>query len=137
MFAIFVANISCNISLFTKCPKIKTLFGFPLELNTNSQAILKSRRFRMHSKYFIEMLDRALGMVEAKQVEEKMKELGKLHIEFGVKPSYFPMMGEALIYALKQTLGSEWNPLLAQAWEDVYGKLSSQIIAAMNEKREG
>jgi hemoglobin-like flavoprotein len=118
-------------TLFQKCPETKTLFGFPIDLDTCSESILKSRRFKIHSMYFIEMLDKALGMVEAKQVEQNMKELGQLHNSYGVKVEYFPIMGEALFTMLQQTLKEDWNEELKLAWGSVYGKLSSQMISAM------
>ena len=47
--------------LFRKCPEAKTLFGFPIELDTDSDIMKRSRRFQMHARYFIEMLDKALN----------------------------------------------------------------------------
>ena len=71
--------------MFRKCPESKALFGFPIDMDVESSAILKSRRFKTHAKYFVEMLDRALGMVKAKQLEENLKDLGELHAAFGGK----------------------------------------------------
>jgi nitric oxide dioxygenase len=89
----------------------------------------------MHAKYFIEMLNKALTMVEAKSVEENMKQLGAMHVEYGVKPEFFPIMGEALFYALSQTLKDDWNDDLKEAWCMLYDSLSSQMIKAMKEKK--
>lgn len=122
--------------LFQKCPETKTLFGFPLELDTDSDTILQSRRFKMHSKYFISMLDKALGMVEAKQMEENMKSLGAMHADFGVKENYFGVMKQSLFYTLEKTLGEEWNPSLQLAWSALYERLSTQMIAAMRDAKK-
>jgi hemoglobin-like flavoprotein len=120
--------------LFRKCPEAKALFGFPLDLDTDCDIMMKSRRFQMHAKYFIEMLDKALAMVETKQMEQNMKELGELHVSFGVKESYFPIMGDALLHALSETLPEEnWNPDIKAAWHDVYDRLSSSMISAMKQ----
>lgn len=118
--------------LFTMCPETKSLFGFPIDMDMTSETMLASRRFKIHSKYFIEMLDKALGMVEAKQMQENMKSLGAMHSEYGVKPEYFPLMGEALFETLKTMLEDDWSPELQTAWADVYGRLSSQMTAAMS-----
>lgn len=114
--------------LFTMCPETKTLFGFPADMDMEHTS---SRRFKIHAKYFIEMLDKALGMVESKQMEENMKSLGKMHAEYGVKTDYFPIMGEALFYALKSLLADEWNTELQTNWADVYGRLSNQMVSAI------
>ena len=119
--------------LFTLCPETKTLFGFPIDLDMDSQIMLNGRRFRTHSKHFIAMLDRALGMVEAKQMEANLKELGDLHAEYGVKVEFFETMGEALFDTLKAILEEDWSKELHGAWQDVYGRMSSQMISAINQ----
>lgn len=121
--------------LFRKCPETKTLFGFPIDMDVESDKMINSRRFIMHAKYFVEMLDKALSFVEAKSVEENMKRLGAMHVDYGVKPEFFPIMGEALFYSLEKILRNEWNDGLKDAWRDVYQRLSSQMIAAMKEKK--
>ncbi|CAB9520150.1 symbiotic hemoglobin [Seminavis robusta] len=117
--------------MFRQCPESKTLFGFPIDMDIDSDAILRSRRFKTHSKYFIEMLDRALKMVKAQEMDQHMKQLGELHAEFGVKPEFFPIMGDALFMTLKTLLEEDWNDDLKGAWGDFYGRLSSQMIAAI------
>jgi hemoglobin-like flavoprotein len=132
-----VAGVKLFQYLFRKCPEAKSLFGFPIDLDMDSEVMLKSRRFKMHAKYFIEMLDKALGMVEAKQMEDNMKELGELHVSFGVKASYFPIMGEALLFALEDTLPpSHWNDDIKAQWNDVYDRLSSSMISAMKRSQQ-
>jgi hemoglobin-like flavoprotein len=116
---------------FRKCPEAKQLFGFPADLDVDSEIMINSRRFKMHSKYFIEMLDQAMSMVEAQSVEENMRRLGELHNDYGVKPEFFPIMGDALFYTLQSTLKSDWNDGLRDAWVDQYEKLSSLMISAM------
>lgn len=98
----------------------------------DSSVMLHSRRFQMHSKYFIEMLDKALGMVEAKGVEENMKILGQLHYNYGVKEEFFPVMGDALFHALEVTVpAGSWNEDVKAAWGNVYDGLSSAMISSM------
>ena len=122
--------------LFRRCPEAKQLFGFPIDLDVDSETMINSRRFTMHAKYFIEMLDRALSMVEAKCVEENMKQLGALHATYGVKPEFFPIMGDALFYTLEETLpAGTWNDTLRFAWKNLFEKLSAQMILAMKESK--
>ena len=125
------AGVTLFQSFFQKCPEAKQLFGFPADLDVDSEALLTSRRFTMHAKYFIEMLDKALSMVETKSVEENMKQLGALHNAYGVKPEFFPMMGDALFHTLRTHLRGSWNDGLQDAWADQYGSLSTQMISAM------
>lgn len=131
-----IAGTKLFRELFRKCPETKILFGFPVDLDMDSDMMMKSRRFQTHAKYFIEMLDKALCMVEAKQLDENMRSLGELHNGYGVKPEFFPVMGVALIAALKDTLGADWNQDIEAAWGDVYEQLSSSMVAAMKKASE-
>lgn len=118
-------------SFFTKCPESKTFFGFPSDMDPKSDSLLNSRRFKMHASYFIEMLDTALKMVSQHHLEDNIKRLGEIHAEYRVKEEFFPVMGEALMEALKETLQKAWTRELESAWVEVYKKLSSEIIRAM------
>ena len=79
------------------------------------------------------MLDRALDMLESKQLEENMKNLGALHVSYGVKEDYFPIMGEALIHTLKKIHAQDFNPAIKTSWMHVYDNMSRQMIQAMRE----
>lgn len=49
-----------------------------------------------------------------------LKTLADRHVGYGVRPEDYTPVGNALLYALKQGLGSEFTPELRQAWIDVY-----------------
>jgi hemoglobin-like flavoprotein len=78
------------------------------------------------------MLDKALEMVRMEQLDENMGRLGKMHVTYGVKAEYFPMMGEALFHMLKELLKDDFDDASEGAWAIVYARLSKQMVAAMN-----
>ncbi len=55
--------------------------------------------------------------------------LAKRHVDYGVKPDDYTVVGEALLWTLEQGLGAGWTPETAQAWQDAYGVLSGFMIA--------
>ena len=126
-----VAGVILFRRLFAVCPESKVLFGFSADMDTNCDGVLSSRRFLTHAAYFIEMLDKALGMVEAKEIGNEMKRLGEMHVQFGVKEEYFGLMGDCLFLTLEEVLSSSWNSHAEEAWRVVYGRLASQMIEAM------
>lgn len=125
-----VAGTMLFQQLFKNCPEAKTLFGYPLDMAIDAQ-LLKNNRFQAHAAYFMDMLDKALTMIETKSLEENMKRLGQMHVEYGVQEEFFPIMGDALMYALKNTLKKDWSDQLEESWMTVYGTLSSQMLSAM------
>lgn len=46
-------------------------------------------------------------------------------------------MGEALFLTLQKTLKDDWNTEVKSAWQDVYSRLSTQMIAAINASKKG
>ena len=104
-------------------------------MDTDSPKLMESRRFKLHAKHFVEMLDKTLEMLESEQLEENMKSLGALHVAYGVKEEYFPVMGEALIFTLKKCLPGEFNPAIKTAWAVVYHRMSHQMIMAIKQAK--
>ena len=79
------------------------------------------------------MIDKALGMLgpDIELLTEILLELGQKHVNYGVKPEYFPSMGRALIFAIQEQLGEdEFNAEIKDSWVEVYGALSYDMIRA-------
>jgi hemoglobin-like flavoprotein len=93
---------------------------------------LKSQRFIKHAKYFIQMIDKALGMLgpDIEILTEILLELGEKHVKYGVKPEYFPSMGRALIDTVGEELGDFFTDDVKADWVEVYGALSYDMIRA-------
>jgi hemoglobin-like flavoprotein len=112
-------------------PEAKSIFGF--RDNQSDDQLIKSRRFLKHAAYFIQMIDKALGMLgpDIELLTEILLELGKKHVVYGVKPEYFPSMGRALIFAVQSVLGQDAFPAeIKDSWVEVYGALSYDMIRA-------
>ncbi|GAX25643.1 hypothetical protein FisN_15Lh009 [Fistulifera solaris] len=122
--------------LFDKCPQSKTLFGFPIDIDVDSPELLSSKRFLAHAVYLLEMIDTALNMLgpDIELLTDIMTELGKKHVSYGVKPDMFPIMGDALIYMLRDVLGDEFTDATEEAWKETYGALSADMIRSMVSK---
>jgi hemoglobin-like flavoprotein len=117
-------------------PDAKIIFGFDKNADV-SEALKKSPRFTKHATYFIQMIDKALGMLgpDIELLTEILLDLGAKHVGYGVKPEYFPSMGRALIYSVKSQLGDRFTDDTKDAWVEVYGALSYDMIRAQKIKR--
>jgi methyl-accepting chemotaxis protein len=107
------------------------LFGFPADIDPNSEELLKSKRFKMHAGYLIGMIDNALNMIgpDIELLTEMLYDLGEKHYRYGVKPAYFPIMGICLIETLDECLEGKFTVTMKVSWEEVYDALSSDMIA--------
>ena len=128
--------LSSSVRLFELEPEAKAIFGFSKNADMSNE-LSKSLRFTKHAKYFIQMIDKALGMLgpDIELLTEILLDLGAKHVGYGVKPEYFPSMGRALIYAVKEQLGERFTDETKDAWVEVYGALSYDMIRAQKIKR--
>jgi hemoglobin-like flavoprotein len=117
-----------------------TVLGFPASMDPNSEEVKKNKRFRAHSKYFVQLLDRALDMIGPADdvLTEILEELGKSHAKMGVKPAFFPALGIALLQVLEEELpASDFNEKVKGCWVEIYTALSSDMIKSIKAATEG
>jgi methyl-accepting chemotaxis protein len=91
----------------------------------------------MHGSYLIQMLDTALNMLgpDIELLTEILDSLGAKHVRYGVKPAFFPDMGEALIITLEETLGKDvMTDAVKLSWAETYEALSAIMIESMSRK---
>lgn len=55
--------------------------------------------------------------------------LGRRHAGYGVQPSHYATVGEALLDTLRAGLGADFTPALEQAWGAVYSALAGAMQA--------
>ena len=57
--------------------------------------------------------------------------LGKRHAHYGVESRHFDSVGEALLFALGDSLGEEFNSDVRSAWTDAYALVASVMRRAL------
>jgi hemoglobin-like flavoprotein len=60
-----------------------------------------------------------------------VRALGRRHAAYGVTDEHFETVGAALLWTLKQGLGSACTPEVADAWASVYAVLATTMKDAM------
>jgi hemoglobin-like flavoprotein len=106
--------------LFEIAPEVKSMFG-----NANMEE--QSRKLIGMLAYVINKLEKLDAIIE------EVGKLAKRHINYGVKPSHYKPVGEALLWTLEKGLSTNWNNELSSAWTLCYGTLSGAMIAACEE----
>ena len=77
---------------------------------------------------FVERLDDLERQLPA------VRELGRLHADLDVTPGHYAALGEALLWALRQTLGKAYTAETEAAWAELYRLLSTTMIEAAEEQ---
>lgn len=67
-----------------------------------------------------------------------LEELGRDHAKLGVKPTFFPALGMALIQVLEEELSAaDFDEGVKSSWVQVYTALSSDMIKSITAANGG
>mmetsp|Transcript_24326 Transcript_24326/g.67411 ORF Transcript_24326/g.67411 Transcript_24326/m.67411 type:complete len:146 (-) Transcript_24326:1366-1803(-) len=105
-----------------------------LELEPRAKKVYEGdRAVDIHAKQFVKFFDSIFVLLgpDTDLVEDVLKQVGERHRVMGVKPSFFPFMGDALVHALEQFSNQPMSPEQKDAWFQVYEAISSEIIKAI------
>ena len=67
------------------------------------------------------------------ELTNEINDLAQRHVRYGVRPAHYKLVGNALLWTLKQGLGSDWTPEVEDAWKKCYAFLSGAMIHAAEE----
>lgn len=122
-----------GLSLFTRmfefAPAVWKAFpwghGFKAgdDLTTNPDFVVFARNF-------VGMLDLAIDMLgpDMDLVEEQLQHLGVSHIDYGVMPKHYPLMGRALMDTMAAKLGDRFTTRHKESWNTVYTFMSVSMM---------
>jgi hemoglobin-like flavoprotein len=100
--------------LFTDNPGIRKLF--PSDMN----------------KQYIKLVDMLSSIImnlnQPEFVSADIVAMSKRHTGYGVKPAHYALVGTALLWTLKQGLGTDWNQDIEDAWTSCYTSLADVMI---------
>jgi len=106
--------------LFELDPELKPLFKGDMKE--------QGRKLMTMINTAVTSLDRLDSIVPAVQ------DLGRRHVDYGVKDEHYDTGGAALLWTLGQGLGDGFTDEVEGAWTTTYGTLSSVMIAASRDR---
>ena len=59
-----------------------------------------------------------------------IKEMGKRHVGYGVKPEHYALVGGALLWTLEKGLGADFTSEVKAAWTETYISLAGVMNGA-------
>ena len=113
--------------MFELQPRAKRIFGYE-----QSEAIGEAHA-SVHAGAFAGIFDSVFQLLgpDIEFIEEILRPLGQRHKAMGVNPSFFPFMGQAVIYAMEQYLGKTLTNDERDAWEEVFDAISNEIVKSI------
>jgi hemoglobin-like flavoprotein len=102
--------------LFTLDPSVRSLFHG--DMREQGRKLISTLTLVVDS---IDRLEDLLPMI---------RELGVRHANYRVEERHYVTVGEALLWALEQTVGSSFTPVTRTAWQKAYTILADTMIDA-------
>jgi Flp pilus assembly pilin Flp len=98
--------------------------------NGSEEDLYKHPIFINHAKGVVTMLDVAISLLgpDLDPVTVALKDLGARHVEYGVLPAHYEVVGQALLYTLETALGEHWTAPVQTGWVGVYHFVSSAMM---------
>ena len=91
----------------------------------------------VQKKKLMVMLGRIVtGLRESQGDVQGIEDLGRRHVGYGVRSEDYDTVGEALLWALEQGLGSAWTLEVKASWLAAYKMLSAVMLKAAHEVYE-
>lgn len=82
-------------------------------------------------KKLMDMITMVVGRLEnLDQLTEEISALAQRHVQYGVRPAHYKLIGNALLWTLEKGMGTDWSNELKMAWQACYTILSATMINA-------
>lgn len=105
-------------------------YGRLFEIAPETKALFKSDISEQGRKLMTTLGVVVNGLSDLEAILPAAKTLAVKHVDYGVTPSHYPPVGEALIWTLEQGLGDAFDEKTKTAWGTAYAALSGAMIAA-------
>ena len=66
-----------------------------------------------------------------------LAELGARHLDYKAEPKHYPWIHDALMQALENVAGEQWNQATADAWSAAIELIASQMLEGAAQRQRG
>jgi hemoglobin-like flavoprotein len=105
-------------------------YGKLFELNPEFKSLFKGDMTEQGRK-LMAMINTAVNSLDKLDtVLSNIQDLGRRHVDYGVKPEDYAVVAQALLWTLGQGLGDKFTPEVEAAWTKAYTVLAETMIDA-------
>lgn len=105
--------------LFADYPEVQSLFA-----NTHMEKQAK--------QLFQSLVFTVSNLRQPDVLRSALQALGTRHIQYGVLPQHYPMVGSSLLKAFEASMGTDWTSEVQQAWTEAYGVVAQLMLEGAN-----
>lgn len=83
----------------------------------------------VQSAKLVDMLATLISMIERPgDLMSELRLMGARHKTYGVKDEHYPMVGQALLAMVRETVAEAYTPEMEDAWKALYAAVSSTML---------
>jgi nitric oxide dioxygenase len=98
-----------------------------------TQVLFKDASPQQHKKLANAVYAYAANIDKLENLSKGIEQMAAVHVKTKVMPEHYPMVGDALLQAIKSVLGNRASDEVMSAWEEAYGFLADILIAREKE----
>ena len=106
---------------------------FYSKLFSDNPAVKKMFPQQMEEQYkkLMDMLSIVVARLDRlDELADAIAEMAQRHVQYGVRPAHYKLVGNALLWTLEQGLGNDWSTAVKEAWVECYASLAEAMINA-------
>jgi hemoglobin-like flavoprotein len=100
------------------------------ELDPSLRPLFKGDMAAQGAKLMAALSTVVASLDRLEKILPAVRDLGRRHATYGVRPDHYATVGDALIWTLEQGLGADFTREMRRAWTDAYVHLAWTMIAA-------
>jgi len=105
-------------------------YGRLFEIDPSLRSMFKSD-MRSQGQKLIQTLAVVVSALDRlDQIIPAVQALGRRHVDYGVTPEHYAIVGEALLWTLEHGLGADFTPEVKEAWTVAYTLVANTAIDA-------
>ena len=108
-------------------------YGKLFELDPSLKELFKGDMAEQGKKLMTMINVAVNGLKRLESIVPAVQDLGRRHVDYGVKDEDYDTVGAALIWTLSQGLGDDFTDEVKSAWVTVYGILATTMKNAAAE----
>jgi hemoglobin-like flavoprotein len=104
---------------------------FYSKLFTDNPVLRRMFPSRMEEQYrkLIDMLNTIVARLDhPDKLNTEIIKMGQRHVEYGVRPAHYKLVGNALLWTLQNGLGADWTDEVRNAWTSCYGEVAAVMM---------
>ena len=101
-------------------------------INPNARRLFRDKDMRLQGTAFSQMLGLFIRSLDEDEpgIGEAIVASGRRHVGYGVRYSDYEPAGQALLWALEQSLGARFSAEVRDAWEEAFRNLAATMRQA-------